>query len=297
MHDAARVREVDREAHVDERAQQRRARRRIADLVAHRDPGEAFHREVRRAVGGAPEVVDRHDRRMFEPRLDPRLAQEPRERIFARGARAQPLERDVAPDARVVREQDLAHPAAAEHGARLVAGRRAGIAADRIRHRVAGLGAPGRERRRVAVVVASHAVGFRGAGHGRDPTGNICLRCHASFSWLRSDSQRARLVASAVQQMMHWNTRLTTMIARRVRLHVEDLRLRHDAPVVDEPGPRQHVHGLERDRQHDGDRDPADQDPRALAERAHRCEREHRAGDAASASTRTARSRARTPGS
>ena len=80
--DAARVRELDREAHVDERAQQRAgsgapAR---ASLLGERDAGEPLHREERAARLVDAELVDRDDRRVIEAGLDPRLAQEPRDR-------------------------------------------------------------------------------------------------------------------------------------------------------------------------------------------------------------------------
>ena len=141
MHHAARVREVDREADIDERAQQRlrdgrrceaagqaigqhdrvaRQRRlrelaRLRQLRLQRGPREALHREVRPAVGVAPELVDRHDRGMVEARLDPRLAQEPRDRLARRRLGAHALDRDSPPEPRVARAQHLSHPAAPDH--------------------------------------------------------------------------------------------------------------------------------------------------------------------------------------
>ena len=47
------------------------------EQLGERDAGEPLHREVRPAVAVAAELVDRHDRRVIEARLDPRLAQEP----------------------------------------------------------------------------------------------------------------------------------------------------------------------------------------------------------------------------
>ena len=78
VHDAARVRELDREADVDERAQQRLERPAIRQALGERDAREPLHREVRLALRIGAELVHRHDRRVIEARLDPRLAQEPR---------------------------------------------------------------------------------------------------------------------------------------------------------------------------------------------------------------------------
>ncbi len=63
---------------------------------------------------------------VIEARLDARLAQEPLDVVLARLVDAQALDRDVAPDAAVVREHDLAHAALADH------------VAERVRHRSTG---------------------------------------------------------------------------------------------------------------------------------------------------------------
>ena len=90
MDDAARVRELDREADVDERAQAAAAagRRLRRARLRERDAGEPLHREVRPAVRVGAELVHRDDRRVLEPRLDPRLAQEPRRPRPRDGSRA-----------------------------------------------------------------------------------------------------------------------------------------------------------------------------------------------------------------
>ena len=70
----------------------------------------------------AHELVDRHDRRVLEPALDPRLAQEPRDALRRRRRATRiRLIATVAADLLVVRRDDLAHAAAAEHLAELVA--------------------------------------------------------------------------------------------------------------------------------------------------------------------------------
>src|SRR5262249_40426566 len=61
-------------------------------------------------------------RRMIEACLDPRLAQEPRDLVLARRRGTQALDRDVAVELGIVREQDLAHAADADRRAELVAG-------------------------------------------------------------------------------------------------------------------------------------------------------------------------------
>ena len=53
--------------------------------------------------------VDRDDRRMIEAALHARFAEEPRHRVVRRMRRVHPLDRDLAPDLFVDREQDVAH--------------------------------------------------------------------------------------------------------------------------------------------------------------------------------------------
>ena len=127
MDDAARVRELDREADVDERAQQRAAAARALARAASASvvPASRFIVKYGRPVVVAAELVDRHDRRVIEPRLDPRLAQEPRDRARASASRcacrliatSRPIRWSCARD-------HLAHAAAADQLAELVAGRR-----------------------------------------------------------------------------------------------------------------------------------------------------------------------------
>jgi len=67
---------------------------------------------------------------MIEPRLDPRLAEEPRELLVVGGHRRHPLDRDLAPDPQILRRDDRAHAAAPDRLAEHVARRRhhAGLA-------------------------------------------------------------------------------------------------------------------------------------------------------------------------
>ena len=163
MDDAARVGELDREADVDEPREDLAAwpllahgllLRAIREHIGERRAGQSLHHEVRVAVPIDAEIVDRHDRRMLEPTLDVRLAKESRDRFRVAPLGEQDLHRDLAIDARVVREPYLAHAAAANLGAELVAlvfaGRR-----DRDRHR------PGR-----AVSERPLGIGFV-VGHAR----------------------------------------------------------------------------------------------------------------------------------
>lgn len=119
--------ELDREADVDEPREQRAPGpgRVIAsrEHVGERDAGESLHREERRGLVLA-EIVDGDHARMLEPALHARLAQEARDRIWIRtggAAAAQELDRELAIDARVVREPYLAHTAAPEQAAQCVA--------------------------------------------------------------------------------------------------------------------------------------------------------------------------------
>jgi hypothetical protein len=78
----------------------------------------APHREERVAVGPAIDVVHGDDRGMLELALHLRLAQKPHARLVGELALAvQHLHRDLAADARIARQHDLAHAAGAEHGA------------------------------------------------------------------------------------------------------------------------------------------------------------------------------------
>ena len=75
----------------------------LARHVAHGDEQLAI---------GLARLVDRQDVRMVERRRQPRLADEPlADRRDVRGVRPQDLERDMAPEPKVVGEIDRAHPA------------------------------------------------------------------------------------------------------------------------------------------------------------------------------------------
>ncbi len=119
---AARVRELDREAHVDERPEERLDRRAIREPLPQSLAGEALHGEVRATLGVGAELVDWNDRRVIEAGLDPCFAQEPRHRIVRRRMRANAFDRDLAPDALILRDHDLAHAAATDQLAELVSG-------------------------------------------------------------------------------------------------------------------------------------------------------------------------------
>ena len=123
MDHAALVRELDREADVDDAREQRPPR----PLHGVRWIASASVVPVSRFIAkyGASslaEIVDRHDARVLEPALHARLAQEARDRVLALAAiAAHQLDRDVAIDAHVAGEPHLAHPAASQHGAHRVA--------------------------------------------------------------------------------------------------------------------------------------------------------------------------------
>jgi hypothetical protein len=91
-------------------------------------------------VAVVDDVVDGHDRRVLEAALHLRLAHEPRQLFLRRLLAAHPLERHLATDAIVEREQHLAHPALPER----VADR---IATAELRHRQAANGGCRRDRR------------------------------------------------------------------------------------------------------------------------------------------------------
>ena len=72
------------------------------------------HRVVRPPVGVSPQAIDRHDARMLQPPGQPGLEQEPRlaERVV-RVVSPQLLERDLAIELGIDRQEDLAQPPAA----------------------------------------------------------------------------------------------------------------------------------------------------------------------------------------
>ncbi len=127
MHDAAAVRIRDGVAGVDQAAQQPAegdlAPGRVAqtvllaveplDGVAQGLALDESHRIVRPPVGVSPQSIDRHDARMLQPPGEPGLEQEPRlaERVV-RVIRPQLLQRDLAIELGVDRQEDLAQPPA-----------------------------------------------------------------------------------------------------------------------------------------------------------------------------------------
>ncbi len=133
VEDAPRVGEVHRQAHRRERREQlaqaelardlRVAVAQAADHLLERHALQALHREVRAAVLVEPEVVHRDDRGVLELALDAALAEEARaERGVVPVVGQEHLLRDVAADARVLAEEDLAHRPEPELLALLVAG-------------------------------------------------------------------------------------------------------------------------------------------------------------------------------
>jgi hypothetical protein len=134
VQNAARVREVNREANAAEHGQELvprelRARLRVArakpveqclqSLSAH-----ALHREERSAVRVASEIVDRDDGGVLELPLHARLAEEAAAKIVAFGARgADDFHRHLAPDAPIGAQVHFTHAAFAELRERLVARR------------------------------------------------------------------------------------------------------------------------------------------------------------------------------
>jgi hypothetical protein len=80
-------------------------------------PAHALHGEVRRAVRPQAEIVDRHDGRVLELPLDPRLADEARHRGgLGAGPGAHHLHRHLAADEVVAAQTHFAHAATAEEG-------------------------------------------------------------------------------------------------------------------------------------------------------------------------------------
>jgi hypothetical protein len=129
---AAGVGELDGEADVGEAGQERAQREAGAQSlvgggVAGEDlgqghAGDPLHDEERPAGVVDAEIVDGHDRRVIEETLDPRLADEARDRLGGRALlRRQRLDRDLAADPGVEGDADLAHAALADQIARLVA--------------------------------------------------------------------------------------------------------------------------------------------------------------------------------
>ncbi len=106
-------------------------RRRRADDLVERAALHELHRVVRIAVGPAPDLVDRHDRRVLQVRGDQRLAREPRDDVGV--VDEDFLERDDAVRARIARAEHAAEPTARElalqleaivgHGAEALDGR------------------------------------------------------------------------------------------------------------------------------------------------------------------------------
>ena len=93
---------------------------RAADELLERPAADLAHHVERRAARRVPGVVDRHDRRVLEPRGDLRLALEPR--ASASGSRdSASLSATVRPSTRVGRLDDAAHAAARDLACRRVA--------------------------------------------------------------------------------------------------------------------------------------------------------------------------------
>jgi hypothetical protein len=132
VHDPARMRVVDRHAHVPEHAEEL-GERPLADgfgLAAdqreqqrlERLPGDALHGEEVVAVLVEADVVHGDDRGVLEAALHAHLAKEPGARLGRlRQHRAEHLEGDLATDRAVGDETHLAHAAAAEHAPRGIA--------------------------------------------------------------------------------------------------------------------------------------------------------------------------------
>ena len=129
MHDAARVREVDR------RGRPRRTRaagaargaRRVREQLGERHAGEPLHREVRAAVAVAAELVDRRRSPGCSRRAWMRASRRKRLTSASVGARARSrLIATSRPMPAVVRGDDLAHAALADHLAERVAVERLG---------------------------------------------------------------------------------------------------------------------------------------------------------------------------
>src|SRR6185503_16672257 len=107
MDHTARVRELDRETYVDERAEQslalvgRGACLGLAENLGQRRARQALHHDVWPLLGIAAELVDRWNRRMVEPALNLCLASESRRDFDRRPIIQQALDRDFASHQRV----------------------------------------------------------------------------------------------------------------------------------------------------------------------------------------------------
>src|SRR5262245_45096640 len=120
MDDAARMREVDSEAHTTERGEELVTRElgvdgfeaiHATEMTEHRlerETAHALHREERAPRDVLGEIVDRNDRRMLELALHACFAEEARARLTRRVAAGQRhLQGDIAPDPAVVAQEDL----------------------------------------------------------------------------------------------------------------------------------------------------------------------------------------------
>ena len=127
MNDAARVRELDGEADVDEPREQLAARPlrgsgALREHVVRASCRPAASSRSTAALLVDAEIVDRDDRRVVEPALDARFAEEPhRPRVGSRMSGRISLTATSRSIADVVREPDLAHAAAPEQVAHRVA--------------------------------------------------------------------------------------------------------------------------------------------------------------------------------
>jgi hypothetical protein len=138
VNDAAGVRELDRETDIDERAQvlsPLRGRVGSCECRGQRGAGEPLHHEERVTVFVVLELVNRDDRRVFEPTLNARFAQEALDRLGRRVLVTQSLDRHRATDLVIVPGDHLAHAADAENLREPVARQRS---ADRRRRAVSG---------------------------------------------------------------------------------------------------------------------------------------------------------------
>src|SRR5262245_20240126 len=118
MDHAACVRELDGETDIGEYTQQPLARRSVAlEHLTQRGAGKLLHREVRSSVALAAELVHRNDSGVIEARLHAYFAQESGDRFVVRLVGKHALDRDFAAELEIVRLDDLAHPAFADHGA------------------------------------------------------------------------------------------------------------------------------------------------------------------------------------
>ena len=121
MHHAHRVRVGDSLAGVSEMPHQAELiRLGLCRPVSERAPPDQTHGVVGPTIFANANVVERHDTGMVEPRRDPRLLREPLAGS-GHGVRAELLEGDHPVQPSVDRGADLAHPAAPQQSASLVA--------------------------------------------------------------------------------------------------------------------------------------------------------------------------------